>query len=95
MSDLTLSALAPNPAQSDARQYEALRKAVTALEANFLSEMLKSAGFGEARRAFGGGVAEEQFSSFLRQEQATAMAEAGGIGLAEAMFAALTRGEAK
>lgn len=92
MPDLSLSAPAPQPPRGETRQHDALRKAVTALEANFLSEMLKSAGLGEAREAFGGGVGEEQFSSFLRQEQATAMAGAGGIGLAEAMFAALTRG---
>lgn len=56
------------------------------LEATFLAEMLKSAGFGAARDSFGGGVGEEQFGSFLRQAQAQEMVRAGGIGLAEAVF---------
>lgn len=59
------------------------------LEASFLSEMLKSAGFGKARDAMGGGVGEDQFSSFLREAQATEMVKAGGIGLAESLFEAL------
>lgn len=59
------------------------------LEATFLAEMLKSAGFGQARESFGGGQGEDQFSSFLVQEQATAMVEAGGIGLAENLFKSL------
>jgi flagellar protein FlgJ len=64
--------------------------AAQALEQNFLSEMLKSAGVGEARGAFGGGIGEEQFASYLREAQATAMTEAGGIGLAERLFHAIT-----
>ncbi|SIS83571.1 rod-binding protein [Phaeovulum vinaykumarii] len=70
---------------------EALRKAAVELEASFLSEMLKEAGFGEAREAFGGGIGEEQFSSFLRNEHAHAMAKAGGIGLAESLFQAMVK----
>lgn len=66
-----------------------LRKAAAALEANFLSEMLKAAGLGDPPEAFGGGVGEEQFSSLLRQEHAEALAENGGIGLAEAIFHAM------
>ena len=67
----------------------ALRKAAQELEAQFLSEMLKSAGLGEAPDGFGGGAGEEQFSSFLRLEQARAMVSGGGIGLAETIFHAL------
>lgn len=66
-----------------------LREAAVQLEATFLSEMLKSAGFGETPEGFGGGDGEDQFSSFLRDTQALAMARAGGIGLAEALFEAL------
>ncbi|PKP73669.1 MAG: chemotaxis protein chel [Alphaproteobacteria bacterium HGW-Alphaproteobacteria-6] len=66
-----------------------LRAAAQALEAQFLAEMLKSAGLGEARESFGGGVGEEQFASFLRAEQAGAMAQGGGIGLAESIFQAM------
>lgn len=69
----------------------ALREAALALEAQFLSEMLKSAGVGRSPEAFGGGAGEEQFASLLRDEQAGAMARHGGIGLAERIFEAMTR----
>ena len=65
--------------------FEAAQK----LEATFLAEMLKSAGFGEARETFGGGAGEDQFGSFLVQEQAMQMVKAGGIGLSETLFEAL------
>jgi len=38
------------------------------LETAFLSEMLKSIGFGEIPESFGGGAGEDQFASFLREE---------------------------
>jgi len=66
-----------------------LRAAAVQLEATFLSEMLKSAGFGSTSETFGGGVGEDQFGSFLREAQALELAKAGGIGLAEALFEAL------
>ncbi len=66
-----------------------LRAAAQKLEATFLSEMLKSAGIGAPRDAFGGGHGEDQFASFLREAQAEEMVGAGGIGLAEALFEAL------
>ncbi|WP_417723145.1 rod-binding protein [Salipiger sp.] len=66
-----------------------LRASAVRLEATFLAEMLKSAGFGESRDAFGGGLGEERFSSFLREEHARSLAENGGIGLAEAIYRAL------
>ncbi len=88
-------ALAPMPAQvrtPAASQYDApLRAAAEALEASFLDEMLKGAGLGQAREAFGGGAGEEQFSSFLRQEQSRALVARGGIGLADSIYAALAR----
>lgn len=61
------------------------------LEATFLAEMLKSAGLGRAPAAFGGGAGEEQFVSFLRDEEARAMTMHGGIGLAQDIFACLKR----
>lgn len=67
----------------------ALRDAAKALEASFLAQMLKAAGFGKARDAFGGGTGEDQFSSFMVQAQAEKMVDAGGIGLAESLFEAL------
>ena len=84
---MQISPTAPQPTQRDA----ALMQQAKALEASFLSEMLGHAGMGEARDAFGGGVGEEQFASFLRQEQAKQMVEKGGIGLAEQLFHALTK----
>lgn len=63
-----------------------IRDAAIKLEATFLSEMLKSAGVGESAKTFGGGVGEDQFSSFLRDAQAMEMANAGGIGLADALY---------
>ncbi|SFJ61926.1 rod-binding protein [Celeribacter neptunius] len=70
-------------------QDEKLREAADSLEATFLAEMLKSAGFGKAPEAFGGGEGEDQFSSFLVQAQAENMVKAGGIGLSEQIFNAL------
>ncbi len=63
------------------------------LESVFLAEMLAHAGFGESRESFGGGIGEEQFASFLRTEQAKALAQSGGIGLAELLFRSMTEGE--
>lgn len=70
-------------------QDKALKDVAQELEATFLAEMLKSAGFGKPRDAFGGGTGEDQFGSFLRQAQAKEMVKAGGIGLAETLFEAL------
>lgn len=83
---MQISPIGPPPSPRDA----ALMQQARALEASFLSEMLGHAGMGEARDAFGGGVGEEQFASFLRQEQAKQMVDRGGIGLAEQLFRALT-----
>lgn len=63
------------------------------IEANFLAEMLKASGLGDARSALGGGAGEEQFTSFLVQEYAGAIADAGGIGLSEAIYRALVKAE--
>lgn len=59
------------------------------LEAAFLAEMLSFSGLGEVSEGFGGGAGEEQFASFLRQEQAKLMVARGGIGLAETIFESL------
>lgn len=60
-----------------------------ALESSFLAEMLNAAGVGEARKTFGGGAGEDQFSSFLVREYADATVKAGGIGLAESIYRSL------
>lgn len=70
-----------------------LMDAAKELEASFLAEMLKSAGFGKSRENFGGGAGEDQFGSFLVQAQAEAMVEKGGIGLAQSLFDALKETE--
>ena len=77
----------PPPQPTDATS--SLRDAARALEAGFIEEMLKHAGFGESRGAFGGGAGEEQFASLLRREHAQALAAQGGVGLAESLFHAL------
>lgn len=69
----------------------ALRRAAEDLEAAFLAEMLKPMGAGATPAAFGGGTGEAQFSSFLVQEEARAMAASGGIGLAESIFQAMLK----
>lgn len=98
-----LSAVAAAPAlvtraardnvSSDGERHAALRKAATELETAFLTEMLKSAGFGKARDSYGGGAGEDQFSSILVRAQAEQMTLAGGIGLAESLFHALLETE--
>ena len=98
------SASAPGPGPLAARPLRSpaapalpdrLQAAATALEASFLKEMLTAAGLGRAPGlggGFGGGGAgEEQFSSFLVEAQAQRIAEAGGIGLARSIVAAMER----
>ena len=78
------------PTASPAEGEAALRAKAEEFETQFLAEMLGHAGLGSVSESFGGGIGEEQFASFLRQEQAAAMVKAGGIGLAESIFRALT-----
>jgi Rod binding domain-containing protein len=76
----------PLPAKVEKR----LKQAAQDLEANFLAEMLKSAGVGKTPKGLGGGGAgEDHFASFMRMEQAKQMAANGGIGLAETLFHSL------
>ena len=62
------------------------REAAEKLEATFLAEMLKSAGFGEQANTFSGSAGEDQFASFQRQALAEQLVQGGGIGLAEAFY---------
>lgn len=66
-----------------------LMEAAKQLEAAFLSEMLSFSGLGAVSAEFGGGAGEEQFSSFLRAEQARMMVDRGGIGLARSILDSL------
>ncbi|WP_300515738.1 rod-binding protein [Aliiroseovarius sp.] len=84
ISPISAGAHPPAPTQDDK-----MMQAARDLEANFLAEMLKSAGLGKTPDLFGGGSGEDQFGSFLRMAQAEQMVEAGGIGLAESLFEAL------
>lgn len=74
------------PTAEPSREDTMLRSAAEKLEAQFLTQMLKATGLGQASESFGGGPGEEQFSSFLVDEYAQAMAAQGGIGLAEMIF---------
>lgn len=83
----------PNrPSLAQPKTVDPLMEQARALEASFLSEMLSYAGMGKSQETFGGGIGEEQFSSFLRQEQAERMVAKGGIGLAEKIFRSMTDG---
>ncbi len=70
---------------------EKFREVAVALEASFLAEMLKYTGLGKSRDSFGGGEGEDAFASLLVREQATLMAEGGGIGLAEQIIDSMMR----
>ncbi|OUS05729.1 hypothetical protein A9Q96_11050 [Rhodobacterales bacterium 52_120_T64] len=67
------------------------KEVAVALEASFLAEMLKYSGHGESRSSFGGGEGEDAFAGLLVREQATLMAESGGIGLAEQIIDSMMR----
>lgn len=85
-----LSGASPGHAPNSDRNSR-LMEIATQLEASFVAEMLKSAGVGEARSAFGGGAGEDQFSSFLVREYADAAVRAGGFGLSEAIYRSLVK----
>lgn len=82
----------PDPTLS-AKRDEKLWELSQSLEANFLSEMLKTAGLGKARDTFGGGAGEDHFSGFLVREYAEAAVRSGGIGLSEAIYRSLAAQE--
>ncbi|RWR45407.1 hypothetical protein EOW65_16340 [Sinirhodobacter ferrireducens] len=92
MQDLQPIPVAPSGA-TPAPTGQKLHAQAVQLEAAFLSEMLKCAQVGRPMESFGGGIGEEQFASFLRDAYSEKMAEKGGIGLAESIFHALTRGQ--
>jgi len=83
---------APAPTGRNPKQAADLRSAADKLEAGFIAEMLKSAGFGKSRESFNGGAGEDGFSSFIVNLQAEQIVKAGGFGLSEHIFQALMRG---
>jgi len=67
-----------------------IRLVAQKLEATFIAEMLKSAGFGEQENSFSGSAGEDQFASFQRNALAEQIVKVGGIGLAEAFYKSMT-----
>lgn len=84
-----LTPVSPGAGSDLALKEARARKAAHALEASFLSEMLKATGFGAQVSTFSGGAGEDQFASFHREAIAQRMVRAGGIGLAEHFFQAM------
>ena len=85
-----LSLPAPPPEFLGQTQAVLMQKAKE-LETAFLSEMLSFSGLGTVSTEFGGGIGEDQFASFLREAQAKAMVDRGGLGLAQSIFQSLVR----
>jgi Rod binding domain-containing protein len=67
--------------------------AAQAFEAMVISQMLQASGMNKPLDGFGGGTGEEQFSSFLTDSHAQALAARGGIGLAERLIRAMPTAE--
>lgn len=86
-----MTPLAP-PMPAPASPPQAAVRTARALETRFLAEMLGHTGLAAPRADFGGGIGEEQFASFLREEVARSMVAAGGIGLTEHILRAMTGG---
>ncbi|MEM1344188.1 MAG: rod-binding protein [Pseudomonadota bacterium] len=82
LSSAAVSPGVPSPQRQPAASLEA---AAQGFEAVFLTEMLKHAGLGQARNAFGGGPGEAGFSGMLVREYAQAIAATGTTGIAEAV----------
>jgi Rod binding domain-containing protein len=92
MADPVTVPVAPAKLSSHAETEAQMHRLAAEMETAFLSEMLGHAGLGDTGETFGGGIGERQFSSFLREQQASAMVAAGGIGLAESLFRAMSEG---
>ena len=81
--------VSPLPTPVARTSLQAAQRAAQKLEATFLAEMLKAAGFGEQVNSFSEGTGEDQFASFHRQAIADKIAETGGIGLSEHFLKAM------
>lgn len=82
-----------NKPHTAATRIEEVKIVAEKLEATFLAEMLKAAGFGEQENSFSGGSGEDQFASFHRQVIADKIAATGGLGLSEHIMRALMETE--
>ena len=80
----------PAGSQRDSKLWELAKS----LESTFLEEMLSQTGL-ESSSAFGGGIGEEQFTSFLTKTRAEVLTQSGGIGLAKAIYDSLVREESQ
>lgn len=69
----------------------ALHRSAVAVEATFLTVMLKATGAFEPRNAFGGGAGEGAFADFRLRFVAEDIAAKGSTGLAKAIIASLRR----
>ncbi len=78
------------PAKGPDNKDQMIRQTAQKLEATFIAEMLKSAGFGEQDNSFSGSAGEDHFASFQREALAEQMVKVGGIGLAEAFYKSMT-----
>ncbi|MEM7321148.1 MAG: chemotaxis protein chel, partial [Pseudomonadota bacterium] len=60
MSELLTPPLGPQANQKSGLYHQPMREAAEKLDATFLAEMLKAAGFGEQENSFSGGTGEAQ-----------------------------------
>ena len=73
--------------------YEKLRKQAVELEGVFLNTLMKEmfSSIDTSEESFGGGFAEETWRGMQAEQFATALAEKGGIGLADNLMSDLLR----
>jgi flagellar protein FlgJ len=73
--------------------YERLRKQAVELEGVFLNTLMKEmfSSIDTTEESFGGGFAEETWRGMQAEQFANALAETGGIGLADQLMSDLLR----
>lgn len=91
-SPLTVSGRGPaGPGAAQPPISPEVRAAAKEFEAAFLAEMLKHTGIAKPPETFGGGAGESQFAPLLVREYASALAERGGLGIADQIAASLAQ----
>ena len=80
-------------ADTSAPGYEKLRKQAVELEGVFLNTLMKEmfSSIDTSEESFGGGFAEETWRGMQAEQFATALADKGGIGLADNLMSDLLR----
>ena len=78
----------PSHAELPPQARDTLRRQAVELEGVFLNTLMKEmfASLETEKDAFGGGFAEETWRGMQAEQMAAAMAETGGIGLADAIL---------